>query len=132
MADKKFVGTFQSENQVLNKIDELKAQGYTEEDIYVVTNDADSLTIVRGQTDVDLRSSDGNWLDRFMAFLSGDEPVRAAFTNMGFTEEESSRYYNEVKNGNILLYVDREYGNLFYDSQTEIINGIRTRTSVPI
>ena len=58
-----------------------------------------------------------------MAFLSGDEPVRAAFTNMGFTEEESSRYYNEVKNGNILLYVDREYDNLFYDSQTEIING---------
>ena len=123
MAEKKFVGTFQSENQVLNKIEELKAQGYDEEDIYVVTNDADSLTIVRGQTDVDLRSSDGNWLDRFIAFLSGDEPVRAAFTNMGFTEEESSRYYNEVKNGNILLYVDREYGNLFYDSQTEIING---------
>ena len=123
MAEKKFVGTFQSENQVLNKIDELKAQGYEEEDIYVVTNNTDSLTIVRRQTDVDLRPSDGNWLDRFTAFLSGDEPVRAAFTNMGFTEEESSRYYNEVKNGNILLYVDREYGNLFYDSQTEIING---------
>lgn len=123
MAEKKFVGTFQSENQVLNKIDELKAQGYKEEDIYVVTNNTDSLTIVRRQTDVDLRPSDGNWLDRFTAFLSGDEPVRAAFTNMGFTEEESSRYYNEVKNGNILLYVDREYGNLFYDSQTEIING---------
>ena len=123
MAEKKFVGTFQSENQVLNKIDELKAQGYEEEDIYVVTNNTDSLTIVRRQTDVDLRPSDGNWLDRFTAFLSGDEPVRAAFTNMGFTEEESSRYYNEVKNGNILLYVDREYGNLFYDSHTEIING---------
>ena len=123
MAEKKFVGTFQSENQVLNKIDELKAQGYEEEDIYVVTNNTDSLTIVRGQTDVDLRPSDGNWLDRFIAFLSGDEPVRAAFTNMGFIEEESSRYYNEVKNGNILLYVDREYGNLFYDSHTEIING---------
>ncbi len=123
MAEKKFVGTFQSENQVLNKIDELKAQGYEEEDIYVVTNNTDSLTIVRRQTDVDLRPSDGNWLDRFTAFLSGDEPVRAAFTNMGFTDEESSRYYNEVKNGNILLYVDREYGNLFYDSHTEIING---------
>ena len=121
MEEKSFVGIFQSENQVLNMIEEYKAQGYAEEDIYVVTNDADSLTIVRGQTDVDLRSSDGNWLDRFTAILSGDEPVRAAFTNMGFTEEESSRYYNEVKNGNILLYVSREYGNLFYGSQTEIV-----------
>ena len=108
MADKKFVGTFQMEDQVLHKIEELKSQGYLEEDIYVVTNDADSLSIVRGQTDVDLKSSEGSWLDRFMAFLSGDEPVKVAFTQMGFTDEESSRYYNEVKNGSILLYVDRD------------------------
>jgi len=123
MADKKFVGTFQSENQVLNKIDELKAQGHSEEDIYVVTNDAESLSIVRGQTDVDLRFSEGNWLDRFIAFLSGDEPVRAAFTDMGFTDEESSRYYDEVKNGSILLYVDREYSSFINDRQTEFISG---------
>lgn len=123
MADKKFVGTFQSENQVLNKIEELKAEGYSEEDIYVVTNHADSLSIVRGQTDVELKSSDGNWLDRFIAFLNGDEPVRTAFSRMGFTEEESNRYYNEVKNGSILLYVDRNYSGLFYDEQTEFTNG---------
>ena len=30
MADKKFVGTFQNETEVLNKIDELKTQGYSE------------------------------------------------------------------------------------------------------
>lgn len=123
MADKKFVGTFQSENQVLNKIEELKAEGYLEEDIYVVTNHADALSIVRGQTDVELKSSDGNWLDRFMAFLNGDEPVRSAFSRMGFTEEESNRYYNEVKNGSILLYVDRNYSGLFYDEQTKFTNG---------
>jgi len=35
MTDKKIVGTFQNESQVLNKIDELKAQGYTDNDIYV-------------------------------------------------------------------------------------------------
>ena len=82
MADKKFVGTFQSENQVLKKIEEFKVEGYSEEDIYVVTNHADSLSIVRGQTDVELKSSDGNWLDRFIAFLNGDEPVRTAFCCM--------------------------------------------------
>lgn len=113
MADKKFVGTFHSENQVLNKIDELKTQGYTENDIYIVTNDADRLSIVRGETDVDLRSPKGNWMDKFIAFMSGDEPVKGAFTNMGFTEEESNRYFNEVKAGGILLYVDQEYGDLY-------------------
>lgn len=119
MADKKFVGTFQNETQVLNKIDELKAQGYTENDIYIVTNDADTLSIIRGETDVDLRSPEGNWMDKFIAFLSGDEPVKGAFTNMGFTDEESNRYFNEVKAGGILLYVDQEYGNLYGNQGTE-------------
>ena len=33
MAYKKFVGTFQNETEVLNKIDELKTQGYSDNDI---------------------------------------------------------------------------------------------------
>lgn len=123
MADKKFVGTFQTESQVLNKIDDLKVQGYSEDDIYVVTNDADSLSIVRGRTDVDLESVKGSWMDRFMAFLNGDEPVQAAFTDMGFTEEESSRYYTEVKNGNILMYVDQDDRHFIHERESDFISG---------
>lgn len=123
MADKKFVGTFQNEAEVLNKIDALKTQGYSDDDIYIVTNDAEKLTIIRGETDVDLRTAEGNWMNKFMAFLSGDEPVKGAFTNMGFSEEESNRYFNEVKAGGILLYVDREYGNLYGNSGTEYLAG---------
>jgi len=119
MADKKFVGTFQNETEVLNKIDELKMQGYSDDDIYIVTNDADRLSIVRGETDVDLRTPEGNWMDKFMAFLSGDEPVKGAFTKMGFSEEESNRYFNEVKAGGILLYVDKEYGNYYEKPRME-------------
>ena len=70
-------------------------------------------SIVRGETDVDLRTPEGNWMDKFIAFLSGDEPVKGAFTNMGFSEDESKRYFNEVKADGILLYVDQEYGNLY-------------------
>lgn len=127
MADKKFVGSFRTEQEVLNKINELKLEGYVENDIYVVTNDKDSLSIVRGQTDVDLSTVDGNWLDKFMAFMSGDEPVRAAFLNMGFTEEESERYYREVKDGSILLYVDKEYGTI-YDETNRNLASTQTGT----
>lgn len=113
MANKKFVGSFQTEQEVLDKINDLKLEGYTEEDIYVVTDDKDSLSIVRGHTAVELNSVEGNWLDKFKAFLTGDEPVRAAFSQMGFTDEESERYYSEVKNGGILLYVDKNYGTVY-------------------
>lgn len=118
MTDKKFVGTFQTEKEVLNKINELKLEGYVEDDIYVVTNDKESLSVVRGQTAVELESVEGNWLDKFKAFLMGDEPVRKAFTQMGFSEEESERYYSEVKSGAILLYVDKNYGTV-YDEYTK-------------
>lgn len=128
MADKKYVGSFRTEQAVLDKINELKLEGYVEDDIYVVTNDKDSLSIVRGQTNVDLTSVDGNWLDKFMAFISGDEPVRAAFLNMGFTDEEAERYYSEVKSGSILLYVDKEYGTI-YDEKDINLGTTYTGTS---
>lgn len=123
MADKKYVGTFQNETEVLNKIYELKTQGYSDNDIYIVTNDTDTLSIVRGETDVDLRTPEGNLMDKFLAYLSGDEPVKGAFTKMGFTEEESNRYFNEVKAGGILLYVDPEYGNLYGNTGAELQAG---------
>lgn len=111
MANKKFIGIYQSEFGLLDKVDELEIQGYSESDMYVVTSDMESLSMVRGQTDVDLKSPEGSWLDRFMAVLSGDETVMAAFSNMGFTEEESTRYYNEVKKGGFLLFVDHEFNH---------------------
>lgn len=110
MANNKFMGTFDSETEVLRKIEELKAQGSREEDMYVMARDKDQISMVRGRTDVDYKSSEGNWMDKFMGFLSGDEPTRQAFSGMGVDEAEADRYYNEVQNGKILLFVDREYG----------------------
>jgi uncharacterized protein (TIGR02271 family) len=110
MANNKFMGTFNSETEVLKKIEELKAQGSREEDMYVMARDKDQISMVRGRTDVDYKSSEGNWMDKFMGFLSGDEPTRQAFSGMGVDEAEADRYYKEVQNGKIILFVDREYG----------------------
>lgn len=120
MKNKKFIGTFQNENQVLNKIEELKVHGWSEYDIYIVANNTDQLSIIRGQTNVELQSTAVNWLDRFMTFLSGDEPVKTAFYQMGFNEEESSYFYDELKRGGILLYVDKDYGSVFDDQHIQL------------
>ena len=110
MANNKFMGTFDSETEVLKKIEEMKAQGSSEEDMYVMARDKDQISMVRGRTDVDYKSSEGNWMDKFMGFLSGNESTRQAFSGMGVDDAEADRYYNEVQNGKILLFVDREYG----------------------
>ena len=119
MADKKFVGTFHNETQVLNKIDELKAQGYTENDIYIVTNDGDTLSIIRGETDVDLRSPEGNWMDKFIAFLSKMNPSKVHSLTWASPTKNPTVISMSSKAGGILLYVDQEYGNLYGNQGTE-------------
>lgn len=122
MANNKFMGTFDTESEVLQKIEELKGTGSREEDMYVMARDKDQISMVRGRTDVDYKSSEGNWMDKFMGFLSGDDSTREAFSGMGLDKDESDRYYNEVQNGKILLFVDREFGANYegkapYDNQ---------------
>ncbi len=56
-----------------------------------------------------------------MAFMSGEEPVHGAFRNIGISAAEADRYYTEVENGGILLYVDREYGGLYRDGRTAAV-----------
>lgn len=121
MDNKTFIGTFQSENEVIRKIEELKAQGYEENDIYVVAKDENDISMVRGRTNAEVQSADGSWIDRFMAFLSGEEPVRGALLNMGLSESEANRYYNDIQDGSVLLYVDKEYGRL-YDTGSNIVD----------
>lgn len=123
MANNKFMGTFDSETEVLRKIEELKAQGSSENDMFVMARDKDQISMVRGRTDVDYKSSEGNWMDKFKGFLSGDEPTREAFSGMGLDSQETDRYYQEVQNGKILLFVDREFGASYegdapYDNST--------------
>ncbi|HJF33991.1 MAG TPA: general stress protein [Sporosarcina psychrophila] len=106
MENKEYIGTFHSIDTILYKITELKAQGYEESDMYAVTKAEDNISMLRGQTDAELLgASDENWLDRFKLFLSGEEPILNAFSRMGFSEQQSRGYYEDVKSGGIALFV---------------------------
>ncbi|SDG64949.1 conserved domain-containing protein [Planococcus glaciei] len=114
MASNNFMGTFDNETEVLRKIEELKSQGISEDHMYVMAHDKDQISMVRGRTDVDYKATEGGgWMDKFMGFMSGNEPVRQAFNDMGVDGNEADRYYQEVQNGKILLFVDKEIGDSY-------------------
>lgn len=114
MASNNFMGTFDNETEVLRKIEELKSQGISEDHMYVMAHDKDQISMVRGRTDVDYKATEGGgWMDKFMGFMSGNEPVRQAFNDMGVDGNEADRYYKEVQNGKILLFVDKEIGDSY-------------------
>ncbi|WP_342505561.1 general stress protein [Sporosarcina sp. FSL K6-2383] len=107
MDDKKYVGTFHSIDTVLYKIIEMKAQGIDESNMYAVTIEEDNISMLRGRSDIELLgTADDDWLNRFTLFLKGEESVLDAFSSMGFSEQQSRHYYDEVKNGGVALFIE--------------------------
>ncbi|MBT2570009.1 YsnF/AvaK domain-containing protein [Planococcus sp. ISL-110] len=100
--------------EVLHKISELKAQGYQEEDMYVIAKHDEQLSMVQGQTDVHLNTQeDEDMMSKFKSFISGEDSTRDAFTQMGLASSEADEYYRQVENGKLVLYVNSDYGTSY-------------------
>lgn len=106
----KLIGTFDVQAEVIHEIGELKAQGYKEEDMYVIALNGQQLQMVQGQTDVHLNTDEGDFMDKFKSFISGEDPTKDALKQMGLSDSEAAEYYKQIQSGKLVLYVDSEYG----------------------
>ncbi|REB08691.1 YsnF/AvaK domain-containing protein [Sporosarcina sp. BI001-red] len=104
--DKRFVGTFQTETEVLEKVQELKTTGISDDNIYVITKDEQDLHMLRSRTNAEVKTADGSWMDKFMKFLSGEDHIHSLLSDTGLSEAEKDRYKREIHDGAMLLYVD--------------------------
>lgn len=111
--DNKLYGVYNNESELQEQIHELKTQGFSDEDMYVVANHDDQISMVRGSTEIESNTDDGNWWSKFKSFLLGEDTVNDGINRMGFDDREREHFQSEVRNGKILLYVDREYGASF-------------------
>ncbi|WP_214891510.1 general stress protein [Exiguobacterium sp. s142] len=119
MSEKRFISMYDTQESALGKIEELRAKGYKDSDIYVVAKHEDSVSILRRKTDVHTEAShDTGWFDKVRSFLSGHEDVHAGLRNMGLSEEEVNRHYSDVEAGKILIYVDEDYERRHNESLT--------------
>ncbi|MBD8014836.1 general stress protein [Microbacterium sp. APC 3898] len=109
----RIIETYDTEENVLQKIEELKKDGYLEKDMYIMAKSDNQLSLVRGKSDVEAHASEGGWADRFATFLTGDQKVHQAFSDMGIDENESEHYYRDVQNGKLLLFVDTDAQDAF-------------------
>ena len=105
----KNIELYDDEIKLLNRIEELKKSGYEETDMYIISGEDQSLSMVRGMTEVIIKEDDESIWDRFKSFLSGDDSIVDAFNRMHISEDDRDFYYEQVRDGKILLYVDREY-----------------------
>lgn len=126
-----FIQVFNTQAEVLSKVNELKAQGYDERDMYVVAQDKHSFSMVENQTNVNVdtageREHQG-FMGKFMAAFSDDSSTEA-FRGMGLSHDESEEYRRQVESGKLVLYVDSDYGDSYEKhnqsyNQTSGVNG---------
>lgn len=110
MSEKRFISMYDTQDAALGKVEELRAKGYKDSDIYVVAKHEDNISILRRQTDVHTEASHHTgFFDKVRAFLSGHEDVHAGLRNMGLSEDEVNRHYSDVEAGKILIYVDEDF-----------------------
>ena len=112
MDNKRYVGTYYQESELVSKIDQLRAEGHREDDLYVVVKDKSNLSMVRGETDAEVKETKASWLDRFFGVADGEDEVRHTFDKLGFSEEETARHRQDIENGGFVLLLDSNDGIL--------------------
>lgn len=107
MTTKVYVGTFHSVDNVLYKIVELEAQGYPKQHIYAVSNIKDDLSMLEGDTDINLLGvRDTPIWDHTRGLFGGKDELLTIFIRMGFNKQEAKSFYNDLKEGGVALFVD--------------------------
>ncbi|MCT4795513.1 general stress protein [Exiguobacterium alkaliphilum] len=119
MSDRKIIGLFSSEQEVMDQVDELRTAGEAEKNMHVVAKRDGEISALRYHTDVNAEAGirDVNWLDRVKSFLHGSDRIRDELRNMGLSDAEAEEYYTAIDNGKLLLYVDKHsyerYPNMY-------------------
>ncbi len=120
--ENKLIGAFDIQAEVLSKITELKSQGYSADDIYVVAQNQDQVSMVERQTHVhiDTDSSSGNgdskeegFMAKFINLLAGEEASGDAFNNMNLDGRDAEQYRQYLEDGKLLVYVDSDFNDSY-------------------
>ena len=104
---------FDDEVEVVKRIDDLKREGYEEEDMYIIVDDDEEISMLQGYTGVMIKEDDDSIFDRFKSFLKGNDSIVDAFNKMDLDEEYRDACYEEVQGGKILLLVNDNYKSKF-------------------
>lgn len=128
--ENKLIGAFDVQAEVLNKITELKAQGYSEDDIYVVAQNHDQVSMVERQThvhvDADATEANGTpqkeegFMGKFINLLAGEEASGDVFNSMNLDDKDADQYRRHLEEGKLLVYVDSDYNesyNTFHEKR---------------
>lgn len=95
-----------SQEELINKIKDLKSQGYHESDLHVLVRDYSVINLIDDQSDVHTHEANSMG-SKFKSMFSGEEAVRSELGKLDLDTETKDAYQRDLENGGILLYTDR-------------------------
>lgn len=99
--------TFRTERELLDRIEQLRAAGYTDSEFEVVS--ANRLEDENLEYhDINQANTDISFGDRIAAFFTGEDPEERAFDRYSWDDTVRADATNAVREGQYVLYVNRE------------------------
>ncbi|WKA53779.1 general stress protein [Planococcus shixiaomingii] len=105
--DKHVIAVVFSEQEAVDKINNLKLQGYDENKIHVMAKDSSHFDHVENETNVDAEKA-GSFKDSFKGIFSGGDSALTGVKSLGLSDSETERYSENISQGGVLIYVENE------------------------
>lgn len=95
-----------SEQDLINKIESLKQQGYSEEDLHLMAAKDDHFEKAERRTDLEIEES-GTISEKFKGGFG-----KGGVKGLDLSDEEKDRYKEDLEKGGVLIYVDQSRENI--------------------
>ncbi len=97
--------SFKSEQELVGRIERLRADGVHDNDITVFSKEALEGTSLN-YTGVNFKNADGSPWDRFVSLFTSEAPEERALADLELNESEKEDYITSLQAGDILLHVN--------------------------
>lgn len=96
-----------SEEQMYEKLEQFKIEGFSESDIHVVSKEHSHMRTLNRHSDATTHEA-GNIMDKFKSWFTGKDAIKEGLRNLNLSDSETERYSNELEKGGIILYTEGE------------------------
>lgn len=96
-----------TEEEIYEKLEVLKTEGYSENDIHVISKDRSHMHTLNRHSEVSTHEA-GTFMDKFKSWFTGEDYVKEGLRKLDLNEREMNRYAQDVTSGGFVLYTDHD------------------------
>ncbi|HLG27485.1 MAG TPA: general stress protein [Paenisporosarcina sp.] len=114
-----------TEDEMYEKLEQLKAHGYAESDIHVVSKEHSHMSTLNRHSEVSTHEA-GTFMDKFKSWFTGEDAVTEGFRKLDLNDAETERYSKDIASGGIVLYTEGLKEGVVHSPQSEFEEGYDT------